>query len=147
RARRVPHHVPAKSRAHVASVGLLVDYNRASGGYRVGLLDCDSDLQSVHGDGIGKACERRCRLHGSHRRFRDRSRVVLSVSAAHKHLLSLKLRELIMTAEILEHSGLIVEETPLDAMALPALDTFEYKYPGNEIKISFTCPEFTAICP
>jgi len=42
---------------------------------------------------------------------------------------------------------LIVEETPLDAMALPALDTFEYKYPGNEIKISFTCPEFTAICP
>jgi len=49
--------------------------------------------------------------------------------------------------EVLEHSGLIVEETPLDAMELPTLDTFEYKYAGKEINISFTCPEFTAICP
>ena len=52
-----------------------------------------------------------------------------------------------MTTKILEHSGLIVEETPPDAMNLPALDTFDYKYEGKEINISFTCPEFTAICP
>ena len=52
-----------------------------------------------------------------------------------------------MTTEVLEHSGLIVEETPLDAMNLPKLDTFEYSYSGKEIKVSFTCPEFTAICP
>jgi 7-cyano-7-deazaguanine reductase len=51
-----------------------------------------------------------------------------------------------MTTKVLEHSGLIVEETP-DAMNLPALDTFDYKYEGKEINISFTCPEFTAICP
>ena len=52
-----------------------------------------------------------------------------------------------ITTEILEHSGLVVEETPVDAMDLPALDAFEYKYPGKEINVSFTCPEFTAICP
>ncbi|HZM87856.1 MAG TPA: preQ(1) synthase [Blastocatellia bacterium] len=52
-----------------------------------------------------------------------------------------------MTAEILEHSGLIIEETPPEAMNLPGLDTFEYQYKGKEINISFTCPEFTAICP
>ena len=52
-----------------------------------------------------------------------------------------------MTTTVLEHSGLIVEETPPDAMNLPALDTFNYKYEGQEINISFTCPEFTAICP
>ena len=52
-----------------------------------------------------------------------------------------------MTAEILEHSGLVIEETPIEAMNLPALDTFEYQYKGKEINISFTCPEFTAICP
>ena len=52
-----------------------------------------------------------------------------------------------MTAEILEHSGLVIEETPVEAMNLPRLDTFEYKYKGKEIAISFTCPEFTAICP
>ena len=52
-----------------------------------------------------------------------------------------------MTTEVLEHSGLIVEETPLEAMNLPELDTFEYKYPGKTTNISFTCPEFTAICP
>jgi 7-cyano-7-deazaguanine reductase len=32
-------------------------------------------------------------------------------------------------------------------MNLPQLDTFEYQYKGKEIKISFECPEFTAICP
>ena len=52
-----------------------------------------------------------------------------------------------MTTEVLEHSGLIIEETPLDEMNLPQLDTFQYKHKGNEINISFTCPEFTAICP
>jgi 7-cyano-7-deazaguanine reductase len=52
-----------------------------------------------------------------------------------------------MTTEILEHSGLVIEETPPDAMDLPELDTFEYKYTGKEIRINFTCPEFTAICP
>lgn len=52
-----------------------------------------------------------------------------------------------MTAEVLEHSGLVIEETPVEAMNLPALDTFGYQYAGNEINISFTCPEFTAICP
>src|SRR5215475_10893578 len=52
-----------------------------------------------------------------------------------------------MTSEILEHSGLLVQETPTEEMNLPGLDTFEYKYKGKETKISFTCPEFTAICP
>ncbi|HEX8091855.1 MAG TPA: preQ(1) synthase [Blastocatellia bacterium] len=52
-----------------------------------------------------------------------------------------------MATEILEHSGLLIEETPPETMSLPALDTFEYKYKGKEIRISFTCPEFTAICP
>jgi 7-cyano-7-deazaguanine reductase len=52
-----------------------------------------------------------------------------------------------MTAEVFEHSGLFIEETPPEAMNLPELDTFEYKYKGKEINISFTCPEFTAICP
>jgi 7-cyano-7-deazaguanine reductase len=52
-----------------------------------------------------------------------------------------------MSTEILEHSGLAVEETPAEAMSLLALETFEYKYPGKETRISFTCPEFTAICP
>ncbi len=52
-----------------------------------------------------------------------------------------------MTEEVLEHSGLVIEETPADALELYPLDTFEYKYVGKEITISFTCPEFTAICP
>jgi 7-cyano-7-deazaguanine reductase len=52
-----------------------------------------------------------------------------------------------MRTEILERSGLLVEETPPEAMRFPRLDTFEYKYQGKEIVISFTCPEFTAICP
>lgn len=52
-----------------------------------------------------------------------------------------------MAAEVLEHSGLIVEETPPEALNLPELDTFGYKYKGKETRIEFTCPEFTAICP
>jgi 7-cyano-7-deazaguanine reductase len=55
--------------------------------------------------------------------------------------------EPMMTTKVLEHAGLIVEETDADAMNLPALDTFDYKYAGKEINISFVCPEFTAICP
>ena len=52
-----------------------------------------------------------------------------------------------MATEVLEGSGLVIEETPPEAMNLPELDTFDYKYKGNAINISFTCPEFTAICP
>ena len=52
-----------------------------------------------------------------------------------------------MTTEILEHSGLVIEETPPEEINLPELDTFDYKYKGKDIDISFTCPEFTAICP
>ena len=52
-----------------------------------------------------------------------------------------------MTKEVLTQSGLVIEETPLEALQLHALETFSYDYPGKEIKISFSCPEFTAICP
>ena len=52
-----------------------------------------------------------------------------------------------MTTEVLEQSGLVIEETPPEAMQLYPLETFEYQYKGKEIRISFTCPEFTAICP
>jgi 7-cyano-7-deazaguanine reductase len=52
-----------------------------------------------------------------------------------------------VTAEILEQSGLLIAETPLDEMNLPSLETFEYKYRGKELKISLSCPEFTSICP
>ena len=48
---------------------------------------------------------------------------------------------------VLEHSDLIIEETLPEAMNLPALDTFDYKYQGKGINVSFTCSEFTAICP
>ena len=52
-----------------------------------------------------------------------------------------------MTTEMLEQSGLIIEETPPETLSLHQLDTFAYKYPGKEIRVSFSCPEFTAICP
>src|SRR5438067_11740179 len=52
-----------------------------------------------------------------------------------------------MTTETLEHAGLVIEETPPEALNLAPLDTFAYKYTGKEIRINFTCPEFTAICP
>ena len=52
-----------------------------------------------------------------------------------------------MATEVLEQTGVLIEETPPEAMNLPALDTFEYKFKGQEINISFNCPEFTAICP
>jgi 7-cyano-7-deazaguanine reductase len=52
-----------------------------------------------------------------------------------------------MPTEILKQSGLVIEETPAPDLNLYPLETFDYKYPGKEIKISFSCPEFTAICP
>ena len=52
-----------------------------------------------------------------------------------------------MATEILEHTGLVIEETPPEALQLAPLDTFAYNYVGKEIRIDFTCPEFTAICP
>ena len=52
-----------------------------------------------------------------------------------------------MTTEVLEHSGIVIEETPTEALNLYQLETFDYQYKGKEIRISFTCPEFTAICP
>jgi 7-cyano-7-deazaguanine reductase len=52
-----------------------------------------------------------------------------------------------MTSDILEQSSLVIEETPPEEINLPPLETFEYKYKRKELKISFTCPEFTAICP
>ncbi len=35
----------------------------------------------------------------------------------------------------------------LDPSKLAALETFDYEYPGRRIEISFSSPEFTAICP
>jgi 7-cyano-7-deazaguanine reductase len=52
-----------------------------------------------------------------------------------------------MSVELLENTGLLIEETPAEEMHLFPLDTFAYKYVGKEAHISFTCPEFTAICP
>ena len=52
-----------------------------------------------------------------------------------------------MATEILEHTGLVIEETPPEALNLAPLDTFAYQYKGKEIRINFACPEFTAICP
>jgi 7-cyano-7-deazaguanine reductase len=43
--------------------------------------------------------------------------------------------------------GLDIRPTPPEEMDLYQLDTFEYEYPGKEIWIDFTIPEFTAICP
>jgi 7-cyano-7-deazaguanine reductase len=49
-----------------------------------------------------------------------------------------------MTHEIFKP---IIESTPVEEMNLYPLDTFPYEYVGREITVSFTCPEFTAICP
>lgn len=40
-----------------------------------------------------------------------------------------------------------IRSTPRAEMALEALDTFEYEFPGKEIWVEFEIPEFTAICP
>jgi 7-cyano-7-deazaguanine reductase len=52
-----------------------------------------------------------------------------------------------MIKEVLAQSGAVIEETIPEALNLHALETFAYRYSGKEIKISFSCPEFTAICP
>lgn len=52
-----------------------------------------------------------------------------------------------MTTEVLDSLGLVIEETPPDQMNLFPLETFAYKYTGKETRVSFTCPEFTAVCP
>ena len=49
--------------------------------------------------------------------------------------------------EVTPKAQLVLRPTPIDELGLPALDTFEYEYPGNRIEISFTSSEFTAICP
>jgi 7-cyano-7-deazaguanine reductase len=43
--------------------------------------------------------------------------------------------------------GLDIKPTPRAEMGLYQLDTFQYEYPGREIRINFDIPEFTAICP
>ena len=52
-----------------------------------------------------------------------------------------------MATETLEHLGLVIEETPPEALNLAPLDTFPYEYVGREIRINFEITEFTAICP
>ena len=52
-----------------------------------------------------------------------------------------------MTTEVLDNLGLVIEETPPDELNLFPLETFAYKYTGKPTRVSFTCPEFTAICP
>lgn len=43
--------------------------------------------------------------------------------------------------------GLDIRSTPRSEMNLYPLDTFPYEFVGRKIKINFTIPEFTAICP
>jgi 7-cyano-7-deazaguanine reductase len=40
-----------------------------------------------------------------------------------------------------------VSSTPREEMGLSPLDTFAYEFPGQEVRINFEIPEFTAICP
>lgn len=40
-----------------------------------------------------------------------------------------------------------IRPTPREEMKLAPLEIFEYEYPGREVHINLTCPEFTAICP
>ena len=49
-----------------------------------------------------------------------------------------------MTTEVFKP---VIESTPVEKMNLYPLDTFDYEYPGREIHVNFTIPEFTAICP
>ena len=49
-----------------------------------------------------------------------------------------------MTVEVFKP---VIESTPVEEMDLYPLDTFAYEYPGREIHVNFTIPEFTAICP
>jgi 7-cyano-7-deazaguanine reductase len=43
--------------------------------------------------------------------------------------------------------GLDIKPTPRAEMGLYPLDTFAYEFPGSEIWIEFSMPEFTAVCP
>jgi len=52
-----------------------------------------------------------------------------------------------MSVELLENTGLLIEETPTEEMNLFPLDTFPYEFPGKEIRINFEITEFTAVCP
>ncbi len=49
--------------------------------------------------------------------------------------------------EISPEQQLEIRSTPKAEMNLYPLDTFAYEYPGKRIEISFSMPEFTAICP
>ena len=49
-----------------------------------------------------------------------------------------------MTTEVFKP---VIESTPVEDMNLYPMDTFAYEYPGREIHVNFTIPEFTAICP
>jgi 7-cyano-7-deazaguanine reductase len=40
-----------------------------------------------------------------------------------------------------------IRSTPRGEMGLYPLDTFAYEFPGKEIWVEFSMPEFTAVCP
>jgi 7-cyano-7-deazaguanine reductase len=40
-----------------------------------------------------------------------------------------------------------IRPTPRREMGLYPLDTFAYEFPGKEIWVEFSMPEFTAVCP
>jgi len=40
-----------------------------------------------------------------------------------------------------------IQPTPRTEMGLYPLDSFAYEFPGSEIWVEFSMPEFTAICP
>jgi len=40
-----------------------------------------------------------------------------------------------------------IQPTPRGEMGLYPLDSFAYEFPGSEIWVEFSMPEFTAICP
>lgn len=43
--------------------------------------------------------------------------------------------------------GINIQSTPRGEINLFPLETFPYEFPGNEMRINFEIPEFTAICP
>ncbi|HEV7643401.1 MAG TPA: preQ(1) synthase [Pyrinomonadaceae bacterium] len=51
------------------------------------------------------------------------------------------------TAAPVNQQGLDIRSTPREEMKLYPLDTFNYEFPGREVRINFEIPEFTAICP
>jgi 7-cyano-7-deazaguanine reductase len=56
-------------------------------------------------------------------------------------------KRLPVVSEVSPEQQLEIRATPDEEMNLYPLDTFAYEYPGKRIEISFTMPEFTAICP